>query len=48
MNSDERLSTKSAHDFLLEGGMRNEKRKHVVDKVAAEILLQSYLDRINN
>jgi putative holliday junction resolvase len=43
---DERLSTKSAHDFLLEGGMRNEKRKHVVDKVAAEILLQSYLDKL--
>lgn len=42
---DERLSTKSAHDFLLEGGMRNEKRKQIVDKVAAEILLQSFLDR---
>ena len=45
---DERLSTKSAHDFLLEGGMRNEKRKLIVDKVAAEILLQSYLDRMTN
>lgn len=41
---DERLSTKSAHDALMAGGMRNEKRKLVVDKVAAQILLQAWLD----
>jgi putative Holliday junction resolvase len=41
---DERLSTKSAHDILLESGMRNEKRRGIVDKVAAQILLQNYLD----
>lgn len=43
---DERLSTKSAHDVLLEGGMRNEKRKLIVDAVAAQFLLQAHLDRL--
>jgi putative Holliday junction resolvase len=41
---DERLTTKSAHDALIEGGMRREKRKHLVDKLAAQIMLQNYLD----
>ncbi|HMP71746.1 MAG TPA: Holliday junction resolvase RuvX [Kiritimatiellia bacterium] len=41
---DERLTTKSAHDALIEAGTRREKRKDVVDKVAAQILLQHYLD----
>ncbi len=44
---DERLSTISAQKFLIESGLRREKRKNVVDKVAATIILQSYLDRIN-
>ena len=42
---DERLSTVSAEKALIESGMRREKRKKVVDKVAATIILQSYLDR---
>ncbi len=42
---DERLSTVSAQKALIESGMRREKRKKVVDKVAATIILQSYLDR---
>ena len=41
---DERLTTKSAHDVLIEAGTRREKRKEVVDKLAAQIMLQSYLD----
>ena len=41
---DERLTTKSAHDILIEGGMRREKRKLLVDKLAAQIMLQNYLD----
>ena len=41
---DERLSTVSAHQALIEGGMRREQRKDVVDKVAAAVILQSYLD----
>lgn len=44
---DERLSTVSAEKALIEGGMRREKRKKVIDKVAATIILQTYLDRIN-
>lgn len=41
---DERLTTKSAHDALIEAGTRREKRRNLVDKVAAQIMLQSYLD----
>lgn len=44
---DERLSTVSAEKMLIESGVRREKRKNVVDKVAATIILQSYLDRVN-
>jgi putative Holliday junction resolvase len=41
---DERLTTKSAHDALIEAGTRREKRKGLVDKIAAQIMLQHYLD----
>lgn len=41
---DERLSTRSAQDALIEAGTRREKRKGLVDKVAAQIMLQNYLD----
>ncbi|MBR1584005.1 MAG: Holliday junction resolvase RuvX [Clostridia bacterium] len=41
---DERLSTVSAHQALIEGGMRREDRKGTVDKVAAAMILQTYLD----
>jgi putative Holliday junction resolvase len=41
---DERLSTKSAEAALIEAGTRREKRKGLVDKVAAQIILQHYLD----
>lgn len=42
---DERLTTKSAHDVLIQGNMSRKKRKQVVDSVAATIILQSYLDK---
>ena len=42
---DERLTTTSATNALIESGMRREKRKKVVDSVAATIILQTYLDR---
>jgi putative Holliday junction resolvase len=42
---DERLSTVSATRVLLEANVRRVNRKHVVDKVAASYILQSYLDR---
>jgi putative Holliday junction resolvase len=45
---DERLSTVAAERILIEGEVRREKRKRVIDKVAASIILQGYLDSINN
>lgn len=41
---DERLTTVQATRLLVEGKVRREKRKEKVDKMAAAILLQSYLD----
>jgi putative Holliday junction resolvase len=41
---DERLTSVQANRFLIDGGVRREKRKEKVDKTAAAILLQSYLD----
>ena len=45
---DERLSTVSAMDVLKEGGVRSEHRKTYVDKIAASLILQGYLDSIRN
>jgi len=42
---DERLSTVSAERALIEGNMRRDKRKEVIDMIAAQIILQSYLDK---
>ncbi len=42
---DERLSTKSATDMLIQGNVSRKARKKVVDSVAATIILQTYLDR---
>jgi len=44
---DERLSTVSAMDVLKEGGVRREDRKTYVDKIAASLILQGYLDSIH-
>ena len=44
---DERLTTVSAEKVLLEADVSREKRKKVIDKIAATIILQSYLDIIN-
>lgn len=41
---DERLSTVFAERALLEADMRRDKRKRVIDKVAAAVILQGYLD----
>jgi len=43
---DERLTSAQANRLLIEGGVRREKRKEKVDKTAAAILLQSYLDSL--
>ena len=41
---DERLTTVSAHRILSDNNVRGKKRKNVVDAVAAEIILQDYID----
>ena len=41
---DERLSSAEAHRLLEEGGVSGKKRKTKVDKIAAVIILQGYLD----
>ena len=41
---DERLSTKIAEAVLIEAGTSRGKRRGVVDKLAAQVILQSYLD----
>jgi len=41
---DERLSTAQAERAMIEGGARRDKRRQNIDKVAAAIILQSYLD----
>ncbi|HTY24240.1 MAG TPA: Holliday junction resolvase RuvX [Desulfomonilaceae bacterium] len=42
---DERLSTVAAERVLLEADMSRRKRRKAIDKVAAVIILQGYLDR---
>jgi len=41
---DERLTTAAAERSLLAAGMRREKRRANIDRVAAALLLQSHLD----
>jgi putative Holliday junction resolvase len=43
---DERLSTQAAERVLLQADLSRAKRKKVIDKVAAGIILQGYLDRL--
>lgn len=45
---DERLSTVEANRMLISNDTRRKNRKKVVDKIAATIILQSYLDRRSN
>ena len=41
---DERFTSVMATQALIEGGMSRRDRRHVVDKVSATLILQSYLD----
>lgn len=41
---DERLTTTSAEAVLLKAGLRRRRRRQTVDKVAAAIMLQGFLD----
>jgi putative Holliday junction resolvase len=43
---DERLTSAQAQRYLISGNVRRQERKEKVDKMAAAILLQSYLDNL--
>ena len=45
---DERLSTVEAERMLINNDTKRKNRKKVIDKIAATIILQGYLDRINH
>lgn len=44
---DERLTSVQANRLLVQGKVRRDQRKQKVDKMAAAILLQSYLDGLS-
>ncbi len=41
---DERLSSRQAETILIEADLSRKKRKKIIDKLSAQIILQSYLD----
>ena len=43
---DERLSTKEVESVMIEAGVTRKKRKKLKDKLAAQIILQGYLDSL--
>ena len=45
---DERLSTRAAERVLLEGNVSRTSRQNVIDKMAAVVILQGYLDSNKN
>lgn len=45
---DERYSTVEAEEVLIDANMRREDRKKIIDRQAAIVILQRYLDRIGN
>lgn len=45
---DERLTTSAAQRMLVDADLSRAKRKQVVDKVAAVLILQGYLDSLRN
>jgi putative Holliday junction resolvase len=45
---DERLSTVSAHNLMMEAGVRREERDKYVDSIAATFILQGYLDSVKS
>ena len=44
---DERLTTVSADNYMMESGIRREDRKKYVDEIAAIFILQGYLDYLS-
>lgn len=43
---DERLTSKLSENILIEANVKREKRKEVIDKLAAQNILQSYIDSL--
>lgn len=43
---DERLTSAEAEEILISSGVRREKRKELIDKISAQIILQSYIDNL--
>lgn len=41
---DERLTSAEAEELLIESGVRREKRKEIIDKLSAQIILQSFMN----
>lgn len=41
---DERLTSAQAEEILISSGVRREKRKELIDKISAQIILQTYID----
>lgn len=42
---DERLTSAEAEELLIASGVRREKRKELIDKISAQIILQTYLNQ---
>jgi putative Holliday junction resolvase len=42
--ADERFTTKTAEQTLIDANVRRRRRRQVIDKVAAAVMLQNYLD----
>ena len=45
---DERRTTAQADGVLAQGGIRKDKRKQYIDKMAASLILQNYLDTLSH
>ena len=45
---DERLTSSAAENYMLAADLSRKKRKENIDKLAAQIILQNYLDAQNN
>ncbi len=43
---DERLTSAEAEEFLISSGVRREKRKELIDKISAQIILQTFMNNI--
>jgi len=41
---DERLTSAEAEEYLIASGVRREKRKEIIDKIAAQIILQTFMN----